>query len=87
MIALGQATFVTDRGRQRLPAWLFFVEGLRDPDAVLAVGPYVVPTSLRLQLPPWVVADTEEEFARASHGGTAVTISFVGGTPATSHAT
>jgi hypothetical protein len=52
---------------------------IRDPDAVLAVRPYVVPRSLRLQLPPLVVADTEEEFASASHGGRAITISFVGG--------
>jgi hypothetical protein len=79
MITLGRGTFVTDRGRQRLPAWLFFARGLRDPDAVLAVRPYVVPRSLRLQLPPWVVADTEEEFASASQGGKAITISFVGG--------
>jgi hypothetical protein len=79
LITLGQGMFVTDRGGQRLPAWLFFAEGLRDPDAVLAVRPYVVPTSLRLRLPPSVVADTEEEFARASDGGKAVTISFAGG--------
>jgi hypothetical protein len=79
MITLGEGTFMTDRGRQRLPAWLFFAQGLRDPDAVLAVRPYVVPRSLRLQLPPLVVADTEEEFASASHGGRAITISFVGG--------
>jgi hypothetical protein len=70
---------VTDRGRQRLPAWLFFAQGLREPDAVLAVRPYVLPKSLRSQLPPWVVADTEEEFATASQGGRAITISFVGG--------
>ncbi len=78
MVTLGQGTFVTDRGRQRLPARLFFAQGLRDPDAVLAVRPYVVPRSLRLQLPPWVVAETEEEFSIASHGGRAITISFVG---------
>jgi hypothetical protein len=70
---------VTDRGRQRPPAWRFFAQGLRDPGAVLTVRPYVVPKSLRLQLPPRVVADTEEECASASHGGRAITISFVGG--------
>ena len=79
LITLGQGTFVTDRGPQRLPSWLFFAEGLRDPDAVLAVRPYVVPRALRLQLPPWVVADTEEEFASGSPDGRAVTISFVVG--------
>jgi hypothetical protein len=30
-------------------------------------------------VPPWVVADTEGECASASHGGRAITISFVGG--------
>jgi hypothetical protein len=36
---LSRATFITDRGEQSLPAWLFSVAGIDDPVGVLAVSP------------------------------------------------
>ena len=37
-VDLGSATFLTDRGRRRLPAWLFSFVGVENPAAVLAVA-------------------------------------------------
>lgn len=37
-VSLGAATFQTDRGLRRLPAWLFQLQGVMDPSAVLAVA-------------------------------------------------
>jgi hypothetical protein len=37
-VTFGAATFQTDRGPRRLPAWLFLLEGVTDPAAVLAVA-------------------------------------------------
>jgi hypothetical protein len=46
-VALGSGWFLTDRGPQLLPAWLFSLSGVQSPAKVLAVGPsriYADPT-------------------------------------------
>jgi hypothetical protein len=46
-VALGSGWFLTDRGPQLLPAWLFSLSGVQSPAKVLAVAPsrvYAAPT-------------------------------------------
>jgi hypothetical protein len=78
-IRLGHASWVTDRGSQSLPTWLFYAKGLRRPAAVLAVHPYTAPNATRPKLPLHTVADTEEEFATVTGHGRRISIYFVGG--------
>ena len=78
-VKLGFATFETDRGRQRLPAWPFSARGLSQSAAVLAAQPFTLPPRPHIHVSSSVVVDTAEEFARLSQGGTKATISFVGG--------
>lgn len=73
---LGSATFQTDRGRRRLPAWLFSFEGVGQPAAVLAVaaGSIYAPraaASGTSALPPVQAVDL-------SGGGRTITAEFVG---------
>jgi hypothetical protein len=70
---LGMATFETDRGRRRLPAWLFSVSHIRAPTAVLAVAP---PSR-------YPVAEGYESGSDAdvSADGAALTLRFAGGPP------
>ncbi len=82
-VDLGQATFMTDRGSQRLPAWRFFASGLRYPAAVLAVRPYRLPARPRVHLPASVLIDSAEESAQINATGTRLKISFTGGPPGT----
>jgi hypothetical protein len=78
-IRLGRSSFLTDRGNELLPAWLFFAKGLRHPAAVLAARPYPAPAPLRQRLPHLLIAELVDEFVAASHGGQTLTISFAGG--------
>jgi hypothetical protein len=41
-VALGSGSFLTDRGPQLLPAWLFSLSGVKSPAEVLAVVPSLV---------------------------------------------
>lgn len=44
-VRFGRAVFLIDRGDVRLPAWLFFFRGFRQPASVLAVRPYRTPAT------------------------------------------
>jgi hypothetical protein len=78
-VRLGTATFVTDRGRERLPAWQFMFQRVAQPASVLAVAaPDVfVPPALQ-ELGPPGPGNSIEDSARADRSGTRLTISFVG---------
>jgi hypothetical protein len=77
-VALGSAVFVTDRGAQHLPAWLFYARGHLDPAAVLAARPYPEPKPIRPHLAS-VLVDTAEEYATSNADKTHLTIWFIGG--------
>ena len=71
-VRLGAATFVTDRGMRRLPAWLFSFAAVRGPAAVLAVAPTQIfpppaPASEGAPLVNWAFSRT---------GGRALTVRF-----------
>jgi hypothetical protein len=78
-VRLGTATFVTDRGRRRLPAWQFSFKRVAKPASVLALAPPDVftPPPL-LQLGPTGTGNSIEDSARADRSGMAITISFIG---------
>jgi hypothetical protein len=81
-VRLGAATFLTDRGRQRLPAWQFSFRRVAKPALVLALPPPDVfkPPVLQ-QLGPTGPGNSIEDAARADRSGTSITISFVGAPP------
>lgn len=74
-VSLGTATFDTDRGAQRLPAWIFRLRGVADPAFVLAL-----PRAQWWPKPGTSIAQVVNRSA-ASSDGRRVTISFVGAPP------
>ena len=77
-VRLGTAIFQTDRGKAKLPAWLFSFRGVTDPAAVLAVAPprvFYPPTPRSFSNS---FSDYEEDSAAVSRTGTQLSISFVG---------
>jgi hypothetical protein len=81
-VHLGTATFVTDRGTKRLPAWQFSFKRVATPATVLALEPpdlFTPPP--RQQLGPTGTGNSIEDSARADRSGTAITISFIGAPP------
>jgi hypothetical protein len=77
-IRLGQASFVTDRGRLRLPAWLFYFGRFAEPASVLAVTPYNAPPVRRID-PQGVTNSLDGEQAVVSADGKTLRIFFTGG--------
>jgi hypothetical protein len=76
----GSATFVTDRGRRRLPTWRFYFQGVADPASVLALVPpavFIAPPLHRFGEPG--PGNSIEDSATVSTSGRTVTLSFVGG--------
>ena len=73
-VRLGTRAFDTDRGAQRLPAWLFSFAGVQSPAAVLAVSP------VRLYTPPGIPSRTPPVVYRAvlGAGGRTLTAGFTG---------
>jgi hypothetical protein len=78
-VHLGTATFLTDRGQKRLPAWQFSFKRVAKPASALALAPpdLFTPPPLE-QLGPTGTGNSIEDSARADRSGTAITISFVG---------
>jgi hypothetical protein len=76
----GSATFVTDRGRRRLPTWRFYFKGVADPRSVLALVPPAVfiPAPLHRFGEPGP-GNSIEDSATVSASGRTVTLSFIGG--------
>ncbi|MGN6871027.1 MAG: hypothetical protein ACTHMY_21755 [Solirubrobacteraceae bacterium] len=83
-VHIGTATFVTDRGPMRLPAWRFFFKGVADPAFVLAVGrsDLFIPPRLHRFAKPGPGSSIEDS-ATISPAGTAITLSFDGPPPGT----
>ena len=78
-VQLSTATFLTDRGRQRLPAWQFSFKDVARPASVLALAaPYLFMPPPLLQLGPPGPGNSIEDSARSNPTGTAIAISFVG---------
>lgn len=78
-VRLGTATFVTDRGRRRLPAWQFWFKRVAKPASVLALAPPDLFTPPRLQeLGPPGPGNSIEDSATVDRSGRVLTISFVG---------
>lgn len=77
-VRLGQASFVTDRGRLDLPAWQFYFGRFREPASVLAVVPFNALPLRRLD-PNGVGNSQDGEQAVISADGQTLTISFTGG--------
>jgi hypothetical protein len=78
-VHIGTATFLTDRGRMRLPAWQFSFKGVADPASVLALAPpglFTPPVLHRFGSPG--PGKSVEVSATVSPSGTAVTLSFAG---------
>lgn len=78
-VRIGTATFLTDRGRMRLPAWQFSFKGVADPASVLAVA------SADLFMPPRLhlsgasgAGSAAGVSATISRSGTAVKLFFAG---------
>ncbi|HKO26518.1 MAG TPA: hypothetical protein VJU80_03605 [Solirubrobacteraceae bacterium] len=79
-VDIGTATFETDRGRMRLPAWRFFFKGVANPASVLALGRpdlFVPPPPHRFGPPG--PGNSIEASAKVSPSGKTITLSFVGG--------
>ena len=78
-VRLGTATFVTDRGRRRLPAWQFWFKRVARPASVLALAPpgLFTPPGLQ-QLGPPGTGNSIEDSARVDRSGRVITISFIG---------
>jgi hypothetical protein len=77
-VRLGTATFQTDRGKAKLPAWLFSFRGVTDPAAVLAVAPpevFYPPTPRPFSNS---FSDYQDDSATVPRAGTQLIISFVG---------
>lgn len=78
-VRLRTATFVTDRGRRRLPAWQFSFKGVATPASVLALAPPDVFTVPALEpLGPTGPGNSIEDAATADRSDTRITISFLG---------
>ena len=78
-VRLGTATFVTDRGRRRLPAWQFWFKRVARPASVLALAPPDLFTPPGLQeLGPPGTGNSIEDSARVHPSGKVITISFTG---------
>jgi hypothetical protein len=73
-VRLGAATFMTDRGPRRLPAWRFGFAAIRGTAAVLAVAPAQIfpPPAPAGEQPPLV------DWAFSRSGGRALTVRFTG---------
>jgi hypothetical protein len=73
-VRLGTRAFDTDRGAQRLPAWLFSFAGVQSPAAVLAVSP------VRLYTPPGHPPETSPvvDGAKLGADGRTLTVDFTG---------
>jgi hypothetical protein len=81
-VHLGIATFRTDRGRRRLPAWRFWFKHVSDPASVLAVAPPSLFSAPALEpLGPPGTNNSIEDSATADRSDTAITISFIGAPP------
>jgi hypothetical protein len=78
-VHLGTATFTTDRGRARLPAWKFSFRGVDAPASVLALDPpkVFIPPPLHRFGPPGP-GNSIEDSATADASGKTITISFAG---------
>jgi hypothetical protein len=75
----GSATFLTDRGRMRLPVWFFFFKGVADPASVLALGApnlFIAAPAFRSGASGPGSTDVS---ATRSASGKAITLSFAGG--------
>jgi hypothetical protein len=80
----GTATFVTDRGRIRLPAWRFFFDGVAQPAEVLALASpelFVAPPLHRFGPPG--PGNSVEDSAKEGAPGDRIEISFPGALPGT----
>jgi hypothetical protein len=78
-VHLRTATFLTDRGKRRLPAWQFSFKGVSAPASVLALAPPALFTPPRLQqLGPTGTGNSIEDLATADRSGKVITISFIG---------
>jgi hypothetical protein len=78
-VRLATATFVTDRGRRRLPAWQFSFNRVAKPASVPALAaPYVFTPPPLQQLGPTGTGNSIEDSARTDSSGTAITLSFIG---------
>ncbi|HEY5990799.1 MAG TPA: hypothetical protein VIV12_31045 [Streptosporangiaceae bacterium] len=73
-VRLGVGEFRTDRGLRRLPAWRFWFREIRNPAAVLAVGPASIFSPARFPGVRPAVAD----YARLGPGGRTLSVYFVG---------
>jgi hypothetical protein len=81
-VRLATATFVTDRGRRRLPAWQFSFNRVAKPASVPALAaPYVFTPPPLQQLGPTGTGNSIEDSARTDSSGTAITLSFIGAHP------
>ena len=78
-VHLGFATFSTDRGPRRFPAWQFTFKDVAQPASVLALTPsgLFIPAPLR-QLGATGTGNSIEDSARTGRRGTPITIAFVG---------
>jgi hypothetical protein len=75
-----RAVFVTDRGRMRLPAWLFFFKDVAHPASVLALTApdlFIPPALHRFGQPG--PGNSIEDSATISDSGRTITVSFIGG--------
>jgi hypothetical protein len=82
-VRAGNATFVTDRGRRRLPVWEFYFRGVASPASVLALAPpsvFIAPPLHRFG-PPGGPGNSLEDSAKLSGSGTTITLSFAGRPP------
>jgi hypothetical protein len=78
-VRLATATFVTDRGRRRLPAWQFWFKRVLKPASVLALAPPRLFTPPRLEeLGQPGTGNSIEDSATAERSGRLITISFIG---------
>jgi hypothetical protein len=73
---LGTATFPTDRGRARLPAWKFSFRGVDAPASVLAPDVFMPPPLHRFGPPG--PGNSIEDSARMSSSGRSITVWFIG---------
>ncbi len=77
-VRLGSATFQTDRGESKLPAWLFSFADVKGPAAVLAIAPPNVFNPPTPRTFSNSFADFEDDSATVSGGGKDLIISFIG---------
>ena len=81
-VHLGTATFVTDRGPRRLPAWEFSFKRVAKPASVLALArPDLFTPSALEPLGTTGTGGSIEDSARADRSERAITITFIGAPP------